>query len=321
MILARDFSIIEPMEKIDLSHAIMHLKAAIVNGSYGLRCVNDAGEPVRLNNKGHLFSTCFIAEAIGDSLNEIERTILLTRLLSEEVNGLWGYAPRGYRVTEANNPFLVDSDDTAFAIRAFKALDVYKDPSQLTQFFNPIAEGYVTFNAGEGVDPSVHPHFGLHPEVNANVFLALQGTDAERDLPATLINQWQQADGSFSSYFYPGNYYSAYTFVRYLIFNNQYWPVVKKVLGFIEHNQRPDGAWGNGVLDTAFALAILKICKQFSHHYNLGAKYLLDNKTTSGVWLDSQVVWRFLNTEENTYWNAYDVNGVITNAMCVYALK
>lgn len=309
------------MEKIDLSNAIMWLKNAVMNGNYGLRCVNDAGEPVRLNNKGHLFSICFIAEAIGENLSETERAILLTRLMSEEVNGLWGYAPRGYRVTKANKPFLVDSDDTAFAIRAFKALDVYKDPVELMQFFKPEVGGYVTFNAWDDDALLKHPHFGLHPEVNANVLLALQGTDFERELPPALISQWHQDNGSFSTYFYPSTYYSSYTFVRYLIFNPRNWPVIKKVLAFIENSQHPGGGWGNGVLDTAFALAILKTCKQFSHHYTLGVEYLQQNRKHTGGWAHDNVVWKFLNTEENTHWNADDINGVITNAMCVYALK
>jgi hypothetical protein len=69
------------------------LREALRSGSYGLSCVGSDGAPRFSDNKGHVFVSAFIAEAMTGLLDEIDRTIVLIRILSEENGGLWG-APR-----------------------------------------------------------------------------------------------------------------------------------------------------------------------------------------------------------------------------------
>jgi len=165
-----------------------------------------------------LFAGFFIAEAICSELDEAERSLLIVRLLSEESNGHWGYAPRAAWDGVANNPFFVDADDTAFALRLMRRLGLYRSPRALEVYrrrglrWMRRDSGFATFNTKKQhslcFEPSANANFDLHPEVNANVFLALAGTDFGSWIEPKIVTRSQAQDGSWHSFFYPGKFYS-----------------------------------------------------------------------------------------------------------------
>jgi hypothetical protein len=50
-------------------------------------------------------------------LDEIDRTLILVRILSEENEGMWGFSPPGPYHRDEFRVFHVDSDDTAYAMK------------------------------------------------------------------------------------------------------------------------------------------------------------------------------------------------------------
>ena len=173
------------IDKQKISKAIAtggdYLRKKLLSGNYGLSCIGNDGSAKFSNSKGHLFSIFHIVQALKDEINELERTIFLTRILSEEYEGAWGYSPRGYYKQEGYNPFFVDSDDTSFALRTLRALNVYRSNDVLMKFkctFVYDAQEYYGFstfitnhqNRTLSSIPSFENNFEIHPEVNANVF-------------------------------------------------------------------------------------------------------------------------------------------------------
>jgi hypothetical protein len=78
-----------------IAKAAAFLRERLRSGAYGLACVGSDGAPRFSDNKGHVFVASFIAEAMNGVFDEIGRTIVLVRILSEEDNGLWGFSPPG----------------------------------------------------------------------------------------------------------------------------------------------------------------------------------------------------------------------------------
>jgi hypothetical protein len=73
-----------------VAKAATFLRERLRSGAYGLACVGSDGTPRFSDNKGHVFVASFIAEAMTGLLDEIDRTIVLVRILSEENDGQWG---------------------------------------------------------------------------------------------------------------------------------------------------------------------------------------------------------------------------------------
>ena len=113
-----------------VANAVAFLRERLRSGAYGLACIGSDGGPRFSNDKGHVFVASFIAEAMHDMFDEIDRTLVLVRMLSEEDAGLWGYSPPGPYDREQLRMFYVDSDDTAYVIRALRRLGVNRGPSR-----------------------------------------------------------------------------------------------------------------------------------------------------------------------------------------------
>jgi hypothetical protein len=129
-----------------VSKAAAFLRNRLRSGSYGLACVGSDGAPRFSDNKGHVFVASFIAEAMTGLLDEIDRTIILVRTLSEENEGVWGFSPPGPYHSDKHRVFHVDSDDTAYVIRTLRRLGVNRPPNCLVRFYRESEQLFVTFD-------------------------------------------------------------------------------------------------------------------------------------------------------------------------------
>src|SRR5205823_14784385 len=84
-----------------------YIRKQLLASDYGLSCFGSDSTARFSNEKGHVFSAYFLADALADSLSELERSLILVRLMSEEVDGQWGYSPRGYYKGDSENPCFV----------------------------------------------------------------------------------------------------------------------------------------------------------------------------------------------------------------------
>src|SRR5260370_33259919 len=157
-----------------ISMAEAFLRQCLRSGAYGLACVGSDGRPSFSDNKGHVFVASFIAEAMTGLLDEIDRTIVLVRILSEENEGAWGFSPPGPYHSDQFRVFHVDSDDTAYVIRTLRRLGVNRTPQCLVRFYREVERLFVTFDAlgptSVTTEPSPRHNLLAHPEVNANLF-------------------------------------------------------------------------------------------------------------------------------------------------------
>lgn len=339
------------------------LKRQLAAGKCGLSCTNTSGQQTYSNEKGHLFSNFFITKAIGEDFTEAERSLILMRILSEEMNGTWGYSSGGYFKGPTNYPF-TESDDTTFALRTLRYLNVYKPLTPLMHFhrrqwqfstkglrryngfttftvkkdngklFDIVTEKEVRDKHSKGFSrlglkrrfklvyqASSANNFEMHPEVNANIFNLLLGTDYDYLITADLIRQSQAEEGYWYSYFYPGKYYSTHVFLELLRHLPQFDSEITKSVQFLLKNQQLNGSWGN-LYDSALALSALTWHSNPTSQESLrkGAEYLRSQQADNGAWQSDNVIWQFYEGDGDI-WEARDVNHVVTTALCVAALK
>jgi hypothetical protein len=187
--------------------AAAFLRACLRSGAYGLACIGSDGAPRFSDNKGHVFVASFIAEAMTGLFDEIDRTIVIVRILSEDNEGQWGFSPPGPYHSDELRVFHVDADDTAYVIRTLRRLGVNRTPQCLMRFFREPERLFVTFDAPGPAsltsENSPGHNFLAHPEVNANVFLALRGTHLEQFVNYDTLLKAQDDRGFWASYFYP----------------------------------------------------------------------------------------------------------------------
>ena len=324
-------------EKENISKAISagsdYLRNKVLSGKYGLSCLGNDGSPKFSNSKGHLFSLFHIVNALKDEINEIERTIFLMRILSEEYEGAWGYSPRGYYRQEGYNPFFVDSDDTSFALRTLRALDVYRSNDVLMKFKSTFSydareyDGFSTFitnhqNRELSSTPSFENNFKIHPEVNANVFHALLNSNYDHLINENLIKFSQNDDGSWASFFYPNPYYATWQFMSLLQEKGIVQSCFDRGINFLVEKQNKNGSWGEmeDTYYTALSINTLSLNKNNTEQINKAVNFLLAKQEENGSWKTSNIIWQFHDQEGDT-WSAFDVNAVISSSACVEALK
>lgn len=310
-----------------------YLRKQLFTGNYGLSCLGLDGTQKFSNSKGHLFSIFHIVNALKGEISEIERTIFLMRIISEENNGHWGYSPRGYYKETQPNPFFVDSDDTSFALRTLRQLNVYKPNDSLCDYHHTLMlEGFpcsvfTTFQNGNTPskitnEGSFLHNFEIHPEVNANIFHTLIDSTNDHLISNELIKLTQNEDGSWKSFFYPNALYSTFQFMDLLQKIKVLQPSFEKGMKYILFTQNSDGGWGthSNSYSTALALKILEL--DFRHHeqINKAIKYLLHSMHSDGSWSTTERIWEFHDLDGDI-WSAYDNQKVITTALCVDALK
>lgn len=305
------------------------LKRQLLEGAYSLRCVNQQGEKKYSDGKGHLFSLFFMTRALQGALNEIERTIIITRIISEAMEEEWGYSPRGYYKEESYNPFFTDADDTAFALRICRLLGVYRSPQVLLRYvadWEKQGKAFVTFKNNQrecsiASSPTFENNFHLHAEVNANVFSMLHDSEYDNFINMQFIATAQHADGAWRGYFYPGAYYATWQFMRLLHRMRQTQSAeFKKGISFLLHSQEDDGSWMGNSYHTGLALAALTLDDAADEQKQRAVRYLLQQQRDDGSWEYNSVIWQFPD-RGGEMWLASDNHRVVTTAICAEALQ
>src|SRR6202165_1309368 len=309
-----------------IAKAAGFLRERLRSGAYGLACVGSDGTPRFSDNKGHVFVASFLAEAMSGLLDEIDRTIILVRILSEENEGVWGFSPPGPYHRDELRVFHVDSDDTAYVIRTLRRLGVNRPPECLVRFYRERERLFVTF---DGPDPAslvteASPRNNLlaHPEVNANVYLALRGTHLEELIDYDLLRRAQDERGFWQSYFYPSSLYGTLLALDLLRDDARFAPAVARALSFIGGSQNTDGSWGadRGPAEAARAGTATASHPAYAAATQRGVEHLLTSMTADGSWTSQACIWEF-HADERDVWRAYDVHGTFVSARCSSALR
>jgi hypothetical protein len=309
-----------------IHRSVRFLRASLHTGNYGLACIGDDGEPRFSDNKGHVFVNAFITEALAGLLEEIDRSIVLVRILSEEVDGQWGFSPAGPYHGADTLIYHVDADDTAYVIRTLRRLGVNRPPSSLLTYRREPDGLFATFNSPGQVsmtaDPSPANNLLAHPEVNANIMLALRGTHLERYANYDILRRTQDSGGGWPSYFYPSPFYATLLALDALAGNASFSESIARGLAFIADSQNADGSWGdNGdAHETALAVAALACHQNYRSHSKRGSNYLIATAAPDGSWTTSAPIWEF-HFAKDDIWRAYDLHRAYVTARCVVALR
>lgn len=293
-----------------------YLRQAVREDRHHLACRASDGSECPVHKTGHVFAGFFIAQAIGDLLSPAEKQKITDRMDAENRGGVWGYmiyAP-------------VDSDDTAFVIRTNRLLGKNMAADSLLRFYDKDAGAFTTFDGrGPAVlvyEPSEAANYGLHPEVNANVFTLLADTPLAGLINDDLIIRAQTPQGWWHSYFYPGHYYATAMSLTLLCKIKKGEDARKKGIAFLQSSQKRDGSWG-GAYDTALALSALAACGVFDETFRRGISWLTLQQRPDGSWRDEEVpLWEYTYKDQpKVIWRAYDTDGVLTTALSVSALR
>ncbi len=168
-------------------------------------------------------------------------------------------------------------------------------------------------------EPSPGNNFEMHPEVNANFFLMLLGTDYEEYINPKLIRRCQAPEGYWYSYFYPGKYFGSNSFMELLAqlpgFENE----IEKTIRFLHQQQMADGSWGDPY-NSGLALQALGRHTPVDEHLARGIDYILKNQDSDGAWKSTETIWHFYEAADDVL-IAKDVHNVVTTASCISALK
>jgi hypothetical protein len=320
----------EPAYSTALENAIAmaaaFLRQCLRSGTYGLACVGSDGKPNFSDNKGHVFVASFIAEAMTGLFDEIDRTIVLVRILSEENEGTWGFTPPGPYHSDQFRVFHVDFDDTAYVIRTLRRLGVNRTPQCLLRFYREPERLFVTWDhpgpTSLTTDRSPGHNLLAHPEVNLNVFLALKATHYEHLINYDLLRQAQDERGFWRSYFYPTPLFGTLLALDLLHDNPAFAAIADRARAFIVRSQNSDGSWGadSDPYETALAVAALAEHPDHAAAMRRGVEHLLSTMAADGSWTSQVCPWEF-QLDERHVWRAYDTHRAYVTARCLIALR
>ncbi len=315
-----------PTLDLAIVKAAAFLRQRLRSGSYGLAAMGSDGTPRFPDDKGHLFVAASIVEAMAGRFDEIDRTIVLVRILSEEQDGVWGYQSPGMLYTDETRPFLVDSDDSAFAFRTLHRLGVNREPRALMRFYREPERLFVTWDTpgptSLATEAALRNNFRAHPEVNANIFLALRGTHFEQFVNYDMLLQAQDERGFWKSYFYPTPLYATLLVLDLTRGNPAFVSATERALSFIAGSQNADGSWGanSDPYETALAVAALAGHQAHAPATRRGVNYLLWAMAGDGSWTSGACVWEAYSSEHDI-WRGYDTHRAFITARCMIALR
>ncbi len=258
--------------------------------------------------------------------DEIDRTIVLVRILSEEIDGRWGYTSPGIHHRPEALVFHVDSDDSAYAIRTLQRLGINREPKGLLSFYREPERLFVTFDAPGPTSltlrPSPQNNRLAHPEVNANVFLALKPTHFGHLVDYEMLRATQEPAGYWPSYFYPSKLFATHFALDVLKGRPQFDDLVGKALAYVASAQHPDGSWGvdGDAHETALAVATLAGRPEHATAMQRGVDHLLRTVAPDGSWRSDACIWEFVRDDDDV-WRAYDVHHTYVTARCLTALR
>ena len=307
-----------------IEKAASFLRKSLHSGAYGLACVGSDDAPRFAHNHGHVFVASFMAEAMDGLLDEIDRTIVLVRILSEEFEGAWGYQPPGPRFTDEFRALHVDADDTAYVIRTLRRLDVNRAPDCLMRFYREPERLFVTWDTPGPVslatEASLHNNLLAHPEVNANVFLALRGTHLDEFINYELLQRSQDERGFWRSYFYPSPLFATQLVLDLLRDDPTVDAEAERGFSFITGSQNADGSWDRDPYETALGVLALAGHEKYATSTRKGVDYLLGTIGEDGSWTSAACVW-LCHRAGSDVWRAYDTHRAYVSARCLAALR
>lgn len=302
------------------------LKDQLLGGNYGMSCLG-SDDTVRFSHdKGHVFTSFFLAQALAGSLTEMERTILLTRILSEENDGLWGFSPPHQYVGPEHAPFIVDADDSAYVHRTLRTLGINRSLDRLLSFYRPRSKGFVTFAGHEEpilrFEPAFEHNLDMHPEVNANVMRLLLETHYEEYIRYSLVSECQASEGYWYSYFYPSRFFATYLFLDIASRRDHLEEPKARGIRFLVDSQNKDGSWGEGSdpYETALALNGLLVRGQSEACVARGTRFLLHTMREDGSWETDRRIWEYHDRNQDV-WIARDHHRVVVTSLAVMALR
>jgi hypothetical protein len=185
---------------------------------------------------------------------------------------------------------------------------------------------FVTFDAPGpaclATELSPKNNLKCHLDVNANVFLALQGTHLESSVNLQLLKQTQHEQGFWQGYFYPSPLFTTLLVLDLLPGNPAFSAEAARALDFIASKQNADGSWGaNGdCYETALAIAALAGYRAHPAAMNRGVKHLVSSAAADGSWTSDACIWKFAASEDDV-WRAFDTHRAFVTARCMAALR
>lgn len=307
-------------ESIDASIdlGVVFLKSGIDQGNISLACKSNDDSLCPIDGRGFPFAVFFIGDAISSELSPEEVDFILSQLVTEERNGLWGYS------LEAP----VDSDDTAFALQTFKKMGAPKSIEKIFDFYKEREKGFTTFKSNVSAElvfqSSEKNNLHVHPEVNANIYNLLYDSPYANYINYDMVITSQAPEGYWYSYFYPSIYYSTYQNLKLLSLSGEYKDITEKAVNFLLNSQNNDGSWGKpgNAFDTSLALKSLASLNISNEEFWKGIEFLLNSQNKNGSWKNPTVIWNYIFRQNPLIiWQAFDNNMIISTAVSISALK
>ncbi len=298
-----------------------YLLTKITHDAAYLDCVTVGPIPCPVQKWGNIFSIYFIAQALSGHFVSDVKTKMVIRLMHErrKPQWLWGYTDFVPK----------DSDDTSFALQLLLMLKQEIKMKDLQLFYQPKMNGYSTLltnnDAQPEIDASEKNNFGIHPEVNANIFYLFQLLHLENKINYELLLKFQSPEGYWFGYFYPSKYYSTFLNMKVLCHTHRYQKHVDRGTHFIISSQHKEGSWGTpgNPYETALALNTLLTCSpKEKKSIKRGVSYLLLKQDKEGFWSSKEPIWFFIYKDNPmSIWSAYDSEHVVTTALALEALR
>jgi hypothetical protein len=298
------------------------LTQRVLENRYHLSGTSNLGKACPVDGMGQVFTAFFIVQALQPvGLDDRVRQTVLKRIHDEESDGLWGFGKHA----------VVDSDDSAFALRT---LDLLEQPVRwlpLLGFHAPSAGWFRTFRSTRAcqlvTSASEANNRAAHPEVNANIFRLLQAHGGESFVNTEGLLACQSADGSWPAYYYPNDYYGTLFAIPCLRPLRGAREALERAGRFLIRSQNHDGAWSgaHAASDpylTGLAMnALLELGEIDSEAYDRGIGWLLEQQQADGSWHSEAIIYRHVvDDHTGEAWIAKDVTGVLTTSLALRAI-
>jgi hypothetical protein len=283
------------------------------------------GAPDRFHGAGCPFLAIYVVEALGDSMTTEERADLAARILSEARDGAWAWGPAAG----------IDVDTTSAAIRALSRLGHPHPLAALERFYNPRTGLYLTFhdpgfvNAELGLQlppQELARHRGSHPCVLGQVYLLQQERQALPRLSEEVLDRIHQPDGSWASYCYPSEYYSARFFCALIASRVDAEPWLGKYVASTAAFllREPEGLTPTRAAERAESLGHLRAllpaeAGRIDAAMAATARALRETQDADGSW-PGDVMWRFLD-EDGSWVAGVDSKRIRSTSLAVKLLK
>jgi hypothetical protein len=298
------------------------LTQRVLDDRYHLSGTSTLGNPCPVDGMGQVFTAFFIVRALlPGGLDQRVRQRVLERIRDEENDGLWGFGKNA----------VVDSDDSAFAMRTLAMLGEPVRWVPLLGFHAPSAGWFRTFRSTRAcalaVDPSETNNRAAHLEVNANIFRLLQQHGGEAFANTAGLLEHQKANGAWPAYYYPNDYYGTLFAIPCLRQRPEAQQALDAARQFLGRSQAPDGGWAapGGTSDpylSGLALnALLELNNTDQPARVRGNRWLVDQQQEDGSWRSDEIIYRHVVSDSTgEAWTAQDVTGVVTTSLGLRAL-